>query len=545
MANVLVASLGESPVVVTAMYDLLNEKINVDKVMVLRPDGDDVLLGYELIKEGLQGKCTLDYVPLSFVDANGEGESYLFLRTLFQHLAMYQKNGDTVYLSLAGGRKNMSALIALVVPFFPCVKKLYQVLDADEHKLGHRFKSIEELIYLPDTVQKTALFPPHEKLILVDIPYGEQQRVSSEIYTRLFTLTEDELDDLWDEDPALAEATEYYQPRGDDQAMKSVLSVEMTERVQNDYEQMRIHDRPRADRFLICFEQMKDPYRLKSRLHGSGFTRDSLSFHFYKRRRTVERPFYHTEPQSIHLFPNANVEKVIISGLAIEQSDHSYKPTGKEMVKFSLAPTIPLATLLSSKEVILVVPLGTTPMVATQLYTLLKNEGCIISKVIIIYPGRSREVRNSAELVKNAFDYEQLPDIIRDEPIKNLKDIASTSDCDLYRQSLEAIIDDVNSHHSDCEIVLALSGGRKSMAALTVFSAQRKGLRYVYHTLIKDPVLSDTIERQTEVSELQPDKISKQERNNRLFLRSYKAEQDQFVLFKVPVVPSGVLSTYQ
>jgi CRISPR-associated Csx14 family protein len=539
MANVLVASLGESPVVITAMYDLLKEKMNVDKVMVLRPCGDDVLLGYELINEGLLGKCKLDYVQLPFVDANGEGESYLFLRTLFQHLAMYQKNGDTVYLSLAGGRKNMSALMALVVPFSPCVKKLYQVLDADEHKPGHQFKSIGELYDLSEASRKVAIFPPHEKLILVDIPYGEQQRVSSEIYARLFTLTEDELDDLWDEDPALAEATEYYQSRGDDQAMKSVLTVEVTERVQNDYKQMRIHDRPRADRFLICFEQMSDPYRLKSRIHGSGFTRDSLSFHFYKRRRTVERPFYHTEPKSIHLFPEANVEKVIISGLAIEQPDGSYKPTGKEMVKFSLAPTISLATLISSKEVILVVPLGTTPMVATQLYTLLKNEGRIISKVVIIYPGRSREVRNSAELIKDVFDYELLSNIVRDEPVKNLKDITCSSDCELYRQSLEAIIDDVHDHYPDCEIVLSLSGGRKSMAALTMFSAQRKGIRYVYHTLIKDPDLSDTIERQTEVSELQPHKISKQERNDRLFLRAYQSQQDQFVLFRVPVVPSG------
>lgn len=544
MANVLVASLGESPVVVTAMYDLLKEKINVDEVMVLRPDGDDVLLGYELINEGLQGKCTLGYVPLSFVDANGEGESYLFLHTLFQHLAVYQRKGDTVYLSLAGGRKNMSALMALVVPFFPCVKKLYQVLDADEHKPGHQFKSIEELIYLPDAAQKTALFPPHEKLILVDIPYGEQQRVSEHFLAQLYTLDDEQLNQLWDKNPAQAEAAEFGRLLTGGNITGRMLDVLVTQHVKDDYARMCKEDAFHARRFAACFEKMRYADKYDDPLTRHGYIQHgSLLFHYYKRPNSAERPFYHTEPEGIHRYPHSNVQRVIISGLAIER-ENKYEPDEKTLLKLPLEPVYSVQTLFAQKT-LLMVPLGTTPMVATQLYTLLKNEGRIISKVIIIYPGRSREVRNSAELVKNAFDYEQLPDIIRDEPIKNLKDIASPSDCELYRQTLEAIIDDVLDHYPDCEIVLSLSGGRKSMAALTVFSAQRKRLRYVYHTLIKDPVLSDTIERQTEVSELQPDKISKQERNNRLFLRSYKAEQDQFILFKVPVVPSGVLSTYQ
>ena len=59
MANILIASLGESPIVVTAMYDLLTEqeKYEFEKVVVLRPEGDDVLLGYELVEEALKSKA--------------------------------------------------------------------------------------------------------------------------------------------------------------------------------------------------------------------------------------------------------------------------------------------------------------------------------------------------------------------------------------------------------------------------------------------------------------------------------------------------------
>lgn len=52
--HVLIASLGESPVVVTAMYDLLTEqeKLHIDKVVVLHPEdeGTRIPLGFDLIR---------------------------------------------------------------------------------------------------------------------------------------------------------------------------------------------------------------------------------------------------------------------------------------------------------------------------------------------------------------------------------------------------------------------------------------------------------------------------------------------------------------
>jgi hypothetical protein len=120
-----------------------------------------------------------------------------------------------------------------------------------------------------------------------------------------------------------------------------------------------------------------------------------------------------------------------------------------------------------------------------------------------------------------------------------MKDIISEEHCVQYQQTLEATIDTMREQHPKCDIVLSLTGGRKSMTALAMFAAQRKGIRYVYHTLIKEPAFSHEIEDKTSVRALRSPKISKQERNDRLFLRAYQSKQDQFVLFKVPVVPAG------
>src|SRR2546422_765851 len=108
MANILIASLGESPIVVTAMYKLLIEQegYELDKVVVLRPEGDDVKLGYDLVEDALKDKCALELYRLPFKDADDESTSYTFLQMLVGLLAEHQKNDDYVYLSLAGGRKS-------------------------------------------------------------------------------------------------------------------------------------------------------------------------------------------------------------------------------------------------------------------------------------------------------------------------------------------------------------------------------------------------------------------------------------------------------
>ena len=95
--------------------------------------------------------------------------------TLYRLLANAQKADDSVYLSLAGGRKNMSALMAILVPLFPCVKKLYHLIDRDENS-PHRyhFKTIEDIVSCPVDERLAYLNPDPERLrpCLLDPAHG-------------------------------------------------------------------------------------------------------------------------------------------------------------------------------------------------------------------------------------------------------------------------------------------------------------------------------------------------------------------------------------
>lgn len=558
MENVLIATLGESPIVITAMYDLLTKEKGqqIDKVIVLQPEGGLIPLAFDLIREALQDRCEVTAAPLGFEDVNNETSSISFLHTLYRLLNDAQKSENKVYLSLAGGRKNMSALMALLVPLFPCVKGLYHVIDPDEGTRRQRFKSIGEIFDLPnDAILPFFLLSDDQlkQLKLVEIPCGEQQQVSEEYRSLLFTITEEELDELWDKDPVKAESVETFRHITQETTFTPKLAIKLTTTVKQEYKQMLHDDAPQALRFARCFELMKDPYHLFEAMKDSGLTRGSHSFHFFKRRRTDERPFYYTEPENIELFnPNqpskgAKVDTVIISGLAVEQNDGSYKPDADTLLrKFnpqestepleSILPTGSPAQSLSEKESVLIVPLGDSPMIATQLYTLLTYQGSNIREIVLVFPAK---VKPGADLLVKAFKDEGKGVECIQKKIAGFDDIDSTDACIAFEKTLDEAIDEACKRHPGFQIEMALSGGRKGMAALTMFVAQRKGIRSLYHTLIPDKCVLDQVEDETTVNALRPTMVNKELRNNRLFLREYEGNgpYTRFVLFKVPVLP--------
>ncbi|MBE3561751.1 MAG: hypothetical protein IMW89_21390 [Ktedonobacteraceae bacterium] len=552
MTNILIASLGESPVVVTAIYDLLTsqsrerERLTIDKVIVLHPkDGSNLIdLGYDCIEQALRGKCAVESVPLPFADANTEERCFEFLRCLAALLNECQKSGDTVYFSLAGGRKNMSALMAVLVPLFPCVKKLYHLIDKDEVSRRHNFKSLEELIDLPEDDRYLYLFPEHERLKLVDIPYAERQQVSDEFRSLFFTITVEGLADLGEQNPVQAELMGTYQSivQG-----TSLLKIRLTRRASEEYQRMCKRDVNHAREFMKCFKQMMYPYNLQKNQEERGIIPGGLHpFSFFKRRRTVERPFYHTEPYPISHFPKKKVDTVIISGLVVKQ-EGVYEPTGEELAQSydPKEPTFPLESVCPSlfdfsetAKSVLLVPLGTTPMIATQLYTLLTAQGRETNEVVLIYPAGLLKVRNSARLAQKAFEQENVSCKVIDIP--ELKDIDSREACEIYERRLEDAIDDIRRQHPGCQIELALSGGRKGMAALAMFVAQRKGIPYLYHTLVAEE-LERRVSEETSVEKLGVGSIDDQRRNDLLFLRAYEGNgpYTKFSLFRVPVLPPG------
>ncbi len=552
MANVLIATLGDWPIVVTAMFRLLHKKENIgaiEKVVVLHPREGPREKGYLMIATALQSECKVESHELPFEDVYSEHDSYIFLHELFQRLYAHRQSGDTVYLSLAGGRKNMSALMALAAPFYSCVKQLYHMIDSEEYGTRKNFRTVEDLWTYDEDDWSEALKPDMTSLKLVEIPFADGLRVSNIYLEKLLQRTPEELQKLWEQNPSEADREQFFitllKPRMTD----TILGMFLTTDALDDYERIREHDANLARDFRECFRYMRFATYLANpnRRHGtvSGRVRGkSYPFHYYKRHHTIERPFFHTEPGDIANYPHTQtkVDKVIISGLAIhDRPGPNYTPPSSQLLKRTADDPQQwhsIQEVLAEEEVkdsILIVPLGIAPMVATQLYTLLTRQKRTIHKVVLVYPGQANQVLEGLEFLENAFNSEDIDYL--PIPVPGLEDTASADDCRTYQATLEETISRMQADYPkpNWEIDLALSGGRKGMAALAIFAAQRTRLPYVYHTLITNKTLDQQVESETTLEEL--GRLSIREYCDLLFLRAYKKQEAQFELFKVPVGP--------
>lgn len=547
MEHVLVATLGDSPIVVTSMYNKLNEllakqeKQQIDRVVIIHPRGGNRETGYLVIDEVLQDKCKVESCELHYADISTEEECFHFLRTLFDVFKKHQH--DMISLSLAGGRKNMSVLMALVAPFYPqSLQGLYHILDESEDTDQRNIKSIQELERLSEQnkdLLSQAMQPPLEDLTLVPIPLENALRVSETYLQKLFTMTAEQLQERWEKDPTEVEKLQFFLQFVNPGVFEPLLPVFLTERAKKEFEKLGSGS---AEAFLTCFKKMRYPQHLAASLHPIARKSSSL---FYKGGSTAERPFFHTEPGDILNYPHSKVEKVIVERLAKHRNGKVYEPTIEALEKTPYSndeDLYPWESILPEKKTtpsILIVPMGTTPMVATQLHTLLRTrEKRDIQEVILLYL-ENKKVEDATEIAKKAFDTENIPCTII--PISGLTDITSEDNCRTYQRTLEQTIigaqQKIQQQHPDWHIDLALSGGRKGMAALALFAAQRTQLSEVYHTLITDEALLQRIETETYMYGSSFKAARQKERNTRLFLGAYQEHEASFKLFKVPMGP--------
>jgi CRISPR-associated Csx14 family protein len=544
--SVLIASLGESPVVVSAMYDLLTQKegLTIDQVIVLHPEGKDIERAYDLVKKALASRCKLRREILPFKDANSRRDASIYLKELYVLLDTCQVRGDNVCLSLAGGRKSMAALMAWIVPFFSCVKHLYHVIDPDEE----HFLSINELeLDLTPSQRELAMHPDLKPLIPVNIPYEKGQQIDLQNISYLLSASEEELEKLQEEEMEKAGFLQgiIYEGR--------ILEAMVTERVMAQFRLLCQQDRDAARRVRDCLERMQFTAELRN-LKPDSFPfpytppkpaiRTQVDLHSFTGFETAVHPIFYTLPKDIYGAWDDEVEQVVICEL--DTDEYGRYRNLQEIVAspdFSIKKAYPLEKLPPvparvKLDSVLIVPLGKFPMVATQLYTLLVHEEAHnIREVILVYPAQATEIVNGADLVEHALHEEANVPCIH-VPILDLKDIDSPDACQEYQATLEEAIEQARKDHPVCTIDLALSGGRKGMTAMTIFAAQKKGLSYVYHTLITDKQLNEDIDKQTTVEKLTD--LHRDERNDCLFLRAYEGNgpYTKFVLFKVPVLPA-------
>ena len=517
--NILIATLGESPIVVTTMVNALKKEIGrIDELHVIYPQNGDQLIdfGYSLVEEHLRGTCTVTPHQLPFHDTNTRETSIKFLQTLSGLIRGHEHKGNDVYLSLAGGRKNMSALMAVTCQFFECICGLYHILDKHEDSDKMRnFYSIEELCDLEhEGKHKEKLSPTLDELILVGIPYT---RLSNGVALQRYFAGEQssieveaELDAFYSKILQVGETNR----KEENNLFDVYLSKKAYEFYQNgDKEKLK-----------TCFKAMKTPKRLNKHLHSwAAENREQTDCYCFAMKGKKERLFYYKEDTSITIATivehDAAYNEILNGSKSLWSCNHPREINSNHL-----------------DGGILIAPLGKSPMVVTQTFQLLKNEGADIKKVIVVHPNND-EIRNGVELLETAFE-RRSENFFESCPINDIEDLKSHEDCKTYLETLVSLIENTEKNTPDKRIYLSLSGGRKGMAALTLFAAQLANIDAVYHTLIADADLEKRIEEETNTDALCD--LSKKDIKLRLFLDNY--DRSKFELFRVPVIPISIES---
>jgi CRISPR-associated Csx14 family protein len=533
--GILIASLGDSPVVISAMYDLLTEreKLTLDRVTILHPNGEDVQESYKLVRDTLSNVKELETIELDFDDADSWRNACVFLQHLWRLLRQYEEQKDSVYLSLAGGRKSMAALTAWVVPFFSCVKGLYHVISPEKEY----FPSVYEIKGMSEAKRSREMHPRLDQLKLVEIPFDKGQEMSAELISKLrSSLPED-----YEKAEALITGQTILQ--GDD-----IPQVEVTGLVVEQFKNLLTTNRADAHKVRNGLLEMSQIDTLRNHI-GSDTHSYKVShlgrvvLHSYTGLSVPIHPIFYTRPSDISDEADEPIERVVVCTLQTPD-EHGFD-TLKELAPALISimkKTFSVDTLPpvpSPEESTLIVPLGESPMVATQLYTLLtKQQQRTIREVVLIYPQRAAAIINGAKIIRDALRDEYDVDC-RLVGIPGLEDITTTEHCEAYQEYLVKEIKRVQKETEDGKIDLALSGGRKGMTAMTIFAAQKCHIPYVYHTLVTDKDTNEKIDEQTTITALNETSLSQQERYERLFLRAYEVEGPDpyanFVLFRVPV----------
>ena len=170
--NVLLSSLGLSPAVVTETIDALeNAGLQINTVVLLSTSNERIMDTYVPLlhadfTDTYQGKIKLIPAPIASDDIWTAQDNLDFIKLATTFLNTYRKRGDNVYVSIAGGRKTMSAAMAIIAQLFGA-KGLYHVLVPEE--IERKRLDYEELKNSPQA-RREAFHPDVSLMELVSIP---------------------------------------------------------------------------------------------------------------------------------------------------------------------------------------------------------------------------------------------------------------------------------------------------------------------------------------------------------------------------------------
>jgi CRISPR-associated protein Csx14 len=173
MRKILIATLGETPQVVTEAIDALKEikGIEINEVVTVSTKGWKVDIAQELLREDIDrnygNKIVYYNRPTDFEDVDDQWANIGFMKIVCSVLLHYK--GSERYVSIAGGRKTMSALMTLAVQMYGA-NGLYHVL-VDEKDISANV-DVDYLTGDLDEEAKRRIFhPPTNKLKLIELPF--------------------------------------------------------------------------------------------------------------------------------------------------------------------------------------------------------------------------------------------------------------------------------------------------------------------------------------------------------------------------------------
>ena len=171
---ILISSLGESPAVVTEAIDKIQQEESVQFTMVvtLATSQDVVRQGVEILTEHIRAHYggRTGYVP-DFIDATDvltEKDNLDYFTLVAKWLRAYPPSQNDVYVSLAGGRKTMSALVALAVQIYGAKLLCHVVHLLMDERLQRKMEA-SHLRRFPEE-QMALLHPDAGELELVRLP---------------------------------------------------------------------------------------------------------------------------------------------------------------------------------------------------------------------------------------------------------------------------------------------------------------------------------------------------------------------------------------
>jgi CRISPR-associated protein Csx14 len=176
--KLLIATLGTSPAVVTEAVDLLTEQnCRPDGVILLRTEDPDVREAYELLASHLpqhDGLTWVEPVPTGrYGDVDTPEAAVEFMQEACRILKTYRDAGYRLFVNIAGGRKAMSALLALAVQFYGAERLFHIWAPPWLEEEGE----IVRLRHLPEDIRIQKLHPPlntmnaGDRPHLVDLPF--------------------------------------------------------------------------------------------------------------------------------------------------------------------------------------------------------------------------------------------------------------------------------------------------------------------------------------------------------------------------------------